>query len=222
MPSKAKIFSRLAQNVDLVGGVIKIDTVSLSNASMDANTQMAGVNLSTQISSAVPAGTIQSHAASSAPSGWLICDGSAISRTTYSDLYSIVGTTWGSGDGSTTFAIPDLRGEFLRGVDNGQGNDSDAASRTGGDAVGSSQGHALPALFGSWSNNHGMNRISVYNSTGLSGTTALVGQGTSSWRQTIEYVPGSSSYVDLNSTRVIPNGSDVRPRNKYVQFCIKY
>lgn len=51
-----------------------------------------------------------------APDGWLICDGSQISRTTYSDLFSVIGTTFGSGDGSTTFTLPDLRAAFVRGA----------------------------------------------------------------------------------------------------------
>lgn len=200
MPSKAKIFSRLAQNVDLVGGVIKIDTVSLSNASMDANTQMAGVNLSTQISSSVPAGTIQSHAASSAPSGWLICDGSAISRTTYSDLYSIVGTTWGSGDGSTTFAIPDFRGWFMRGLDGGSGNDPDAGSRTGGNVIGSSQSYQIQShLHGTYSTN------SVYDNN-------------------YNYAGGGQRYGSFgwhyNSSST--GGNETRSKNKAVLFCIKY
>ena len=186
---------------------------SVSGLDMPTETSMVGMITSFSMTSASDW---------RATNRWLICDGSAISRTTYSDLFLVVGTTWGVGDGSSTFNLPDLRGEFLRGVDNGQGNDSDAASRTGGDAVGSSQGYALPALFGSWSNNHGNNGINVYNNTGLSGTTAIVGVGTSVWRQSIEAVTGSSQRVDLNSTRVIPNGSDVRPRNKYVQYCIKY
>ena len=173
-------------------------------------------------------GMIASFAMSSAPTGWIVCNGAEYAIADYGDLHTAIGTTWGAltngsgGAGSTHFRVPDLRGEFLRGFDNGQGNDPDAASRTGGDSVGSSQEHALPALFGSWSNNHGNNRISVYNSTGLSGTTAIVGRGTSSWRQTIESASGESSRVDLDSIRVIPNGSDVRPRNKYVQYCIKY
>ena len=191
MPSKAKIFSRLAQNVDLVGGVIKIDTVSLTNASMDANTQMAGVNLSNQT---VPVGTIQSHSANTAPSGWLICDGSAISRTTYSDLYSIVGTTWGSGDGSTTFAIPDLRGWFMRGLNGGSGNDPDAASRSGGDNVGSSQGYQLSA------HTHGVSTGRLYVAP--------------------QYYYHMVNTVTINAAQSISTES--RPRNKYVQFCIKY
>ncbi len=56
-----------------------------------------------------PFGTITSFAGSTSPTGWLLCDGSAISRTTYSNLFSIIGITYGSGDGSTTFNLPDLR-----------------------------------------------------------------------------------------------------------------
>jgi phage-related tail fiber protein len=50
------------------------------------------------------------------PYGFLVCDGSAISRSTYASLYAVIGTIWGIGDGSTTFNIPDLRGIFLRGI----------------------------------------------------------------------------------------------------------
>lgn len=57
---------------------------------------------------AVPVGTVINYGGSYAPSGWLVCDGSAISRTTYADLYSAIGTTFGEGDESTTFNLPDL------------------------------------------------------------------------------------------------------------------
>lgn len=62
-----------------------------------------------------------------APAGFLFCDGSAVSRTTYASLFSAIGTLYGVGDGSTTFNLPDLRGEFIRGYDNGRGADSGRA-----------------------------------------------------------------------------------------------
>lgn len=73
----------------------------------------------------VPIGSIQAlaYVPSVLPTGYLACDGSAISRTTYADLFSIIGTTYGSGDLSTTFNLPDLRGVFLRGLDQGKGYD---------------------------------------------------------------------------------------------------
>lgn len=68
---------------------------------------------------AVPTGVINPFAGSSAPLGWLICDGSAVSRTTYASLFSILGITYGSGDGSTTFNLPDLRSRIVLGVGTG-------------------------------------------------------------------------------------------------------
>lgn len=61
-------------------------------------------------------GVIFDSGASAIPSGFLDCDGAAVSRTTYADLFAVISTTWGVGDGSTTFNVPDLRGMFLRGT----------------------------------------------------------------------------------------------------------
>lgn len=85
-----------------------------------------------------PVGGIIPVASASAPAGFLECDGSAVSRTTYASLFAVVGTTYGAGDGSTTFNVPDLRGEFIRGWDHGRGVDS-------GRALGSSQADELEA-----------------------------------------------------------------------------
>lgn len=82
----------------------------------------------------VQAGTVAYHAASTAPSGWLKADGSAVSRTTYAALYSAIGVTFGSGDGATTFNLPDLRGEFIRGYHDGDSADPDYATRAFGTA----------------------------------------------------------------------------------------
>jgi microcystin-dependent protein len=75
-------------------------------------------------------GIIQPFGGTVAPAGWLICDGSAINRAIYSNLFAALGTVWGVGDGATTFNIPDLRGVVLRGADSNKGNDPDRASRT--------------------------------------------------------------------------------------------
>jgi microcystin-dependent protein len=70
-------------------------------------------------------------AANTAPSGWMLCNGSAISRTTYADLFAAIGTTYGVGDSSTTFNIPDLRGRVAVGSDSSQ-TEFDALGETGG------------------------------------------------------------------------------------------
>lgn len=73
--------------------------------------------------SAVPAGAVAHFARSTAPAGWLECNGATVSRATYSALFAAIGTTFGAGDGATTFRLPDLRGEFIRGWDAGRGAD---------------------------------------------------------------------------------------------------
>ena len=64
----------------------------------------------------MPAGTIVSYAGASVPSGWLLCNGANVSRTTYANLFNAIGTRWGAGDGSTTFALPDSDGRVLQGA----------------------------------------------------------------------------------------------------------
>ena len=77
-------------------------------------------------------GGMQMYAGATAPSGWLICDGSAVSRTTYSDLFTIIGTTFGVGNGSTTFNIPDMRGRTPIGAGTGTGLTARTLAGTGG------------------------------------------------------------------------------------------
>lgn len=97
-----------------------------------------------------PPGTIVAYGGATAPPGWLVCDGSAVSSADYPGLFAAIGTAWGAGSGpDTDFHLPDLRGRFLRGVDNAAGRDRGAASREAsnaggntGDSVGTVQGHA--------------------------------------------------------------------------------
>jgi microcystin-dependent protein len=72
----------------------------------------------------LPVGMITPFAGSTAPTGWFLCGGQAVSRTTYASLFAVVGTTYGAGDGSTTFNLPDLRGRAVAGVDNMGGTDA--------------------------------------------------------------------------------------------------
>jgi microcystin-dependent protein len=111
-----------------------------------------------------PTGAVIAFAGTTPPGGWLVCDGSAVSRATFANLFSVLGTAWGVGDRSTTFNLPDMRGQFLRGVDTGAGRDPDSAARSAtnggnaGDQVDSnetdafrSHSHAFlqqPAVFG--------------------------------------------------------------------------
>jgi microcystin-dependent protein len=97
-----------------------------------------------------PSGSVMAFAGTAIPGGWLVCDGSAVSRTQYAGLFAAIGASNGAGDGVTTFQLPDYRGRFLRGVDQGSGRDPDAPGRTApagggnsGDSVGSLEAEAL-------------------------------------------------------------------------------
>tara|TARA_E500000081_G_scaffold116501_1_gene119825 strand:+ start:35 stop:526 length:492 start_codon:yes stop_codon:yes gene_type:complete len=85
-----------------------------------------------------PAGSVIYHAANAAPTGFLKANGAAVSRSTYAALFTAIGTTFGAGDGSSTFNVPDLRGEFMRGWDDSRGIDS-------GRSFGSAQADELKA-----------------------------------------------------------------------------
>ena len=86
-----------------------------------------GTTWASAAASGLPPGTVIFYAADTAPTGYLKANGAVISRTTYADLFAAIGTTFGAGDGSTTFGLPDLRGEFIRGWDDGRGVDSGRA-----------------------------------------------------------------------------------------------
>lgn len=81
----------------------------------------------------LPTGSVMSHSGASAPTGFLLCDGSAVSRTTYAALFAVITTTYGIGDGSTTFNVPDLRGRAVIGVGTGAGLTARALASTGGE-----------------------------------------------------------------------------------------
>ncbi len=153
-----------------------------------------------------PAGTVLPFVGTTAPDGFLLCDGSQVSRTTYAALFSVIGTNFGSGDGLTTFHLPDLRGKFLRGADSGAGNDLDASSRIAcevggstGDNVGSCQADELK------SHKH-TTRVRKYSSPGGS-AIPIGGSGTPS--------PTAGEGTGF------AGGSETRPKNVAINYIIK-
>lgn len=141
-----------------------------------------------------------------APAGTLECDGSAVSRTTYAALFAVISTTYGTGDGSTTFNLPDYRGEFLRGYAHGSTNDPDKASRTNaggggtGDNIGTKQASDYLA------HSHVISSMQIVNTTSATG-------GANRWTS------GSNNNTATSPTS---GGNETRPRNVYVMFCIVY
>ena len=106
---------------------------------------------SASIKTASRIGFVKTFAGTTPPEGTLLCDGSAVSRDTYSELFAAIGTTWGEGDGSTTFNLPDLRGKWLMGAD---------AERTAGEEV----AEGLPNVTGRFclNNNSGVGQLQAY------------------------------------------------------------
>ena len=143
-----------------------------------------------------PAGTVIYYAANSAPTGFLKANGAAVSRSTYSDLFSAISTTFGAGDGSSTFNVPDLRGEFMRGWDDSRGIDS-------GRSFGSAQADELES--------HLHQAATYSNIVGWSGTSpGNVFSNNFSYQ--------SAGAQNTGST----GGSETRPRNIALLACIKY
>ena len=142
-----------------------------------------------------PAGTVINVAMNTAPTGYLKANGAAVSRTTYAALFAAIGTTFGAGDGSTTFNVPDLRGEFVRGWDDARGVDS---SRV----FGSFQDHALEE------HRHGLTGSSL----GTANVTDYVGGNVADSQALSDPITG---VLDGNVA------AETRPRNVALLACIK-
>jgi microcystin-dependent protein len=117
----------------------------------DGSVTAAKLN-SAAVSVLMPTASLMPYAGTAAPTGYFLCDGSAKSRTTYSALFGIIGTTYGVGDGSTTFNIPDLRGRVIAGQDDMGGSSANRlTNQTGGlngdnlGATGGAETHLLTA-----------------------------------------------------------------------------
>jgi microcystin-dependent protein len=131
------------------------------------------------------------------PSGYIKCNGAPVSRTTYADLFALIGTTFGVGDGSTTFNVPDLRGEFIRGLDDLRGVDV-------GRTINTFQDHQANPF----------NTIDT-NTTGSSTTSVVVPQnGTAS--------PYMGFFWDNEGIRFRNSGGEARPVNYALTYCIRY
>lgn len=141
-------------------------------------------------------GLVNYFAGVAPPSGWLVCDGTAVSRATYANLFAQISTIYGAGDGSTTFNLPDLRGEFIRCNDEGRGVDS-------GRNVGSYQAYATGP------HTHTINGY-------VSSALFLYRAGGGNPGVGIPYSGASASAIQNNA------GSETRPRNVSLLACIKY
>ena len=154
-----------------------------------------------------PVGTVIQGPITSAPTGYLLCNGQAVDRTTYSKLFDVIGTNFGSGDGSTTFNVPDYRGCFLRGLGGASGTlyakqEQGLPNITGATQTGN--------IWGATTNNGrgALYSVYVHNNTPDGGGVQI---------------PSGDVYIDASRSSAIYGASEnVTPVNYAVQYFIKY
>lgn len=177
----------------------------------------------------LPIGMVSPFAGTSAPSGWLLCDGSAVSRTTYADLFAVIAETHGEGDNATTFNLPDYRGRFIRGVDHAQARDPNAGTRTAmatggntGDNVGSLQTGDNLAHTHSFSATTSSDGAHTH-TTAVALTIGVASGGDTTGVNTATTTSSSNgAHTHTVSGTSGSTGGETRPINAYVEFIIKF
>jgi len=172
-------------------------------------------------------GMIAPFGMSSVPTGWLACDGSAVSRTTYADLFTAIGTTWGAGDGSSTFALPDLEGAFLRGTgSHGTSNMADG-NDFAGPSVGAFendqfQGHLFGDVSSSYTSSSTNAPLKMKDGI-RNKTPSVVADNNHGPVDTQAGSYGDALIPIDDQTNGTPRtGDETRPFNAGVKYCIKY
>jgi len=174
----------------------------------------------------VPPGAVIAYAGAAPPAGWLLCDGRLVSRATYPALLAAIGIAHGMGDGVTTFALPDYRGQFLRGVSGASNVDPDAANRTPqapggnvGNAVGTAQKQQMTAHFHTVGVAGGDSTTMVPGGGGAPQRIATFKPPDDAWTGGAQKVTGTAGGSPPNSPT--STGVETRPTNAYVNFLIK-
>jgi len=163
----------------------------------------------------VPSGSVFCIAVASVPSNYLECNGAAVSRTTYSALFAVIGTAYGAGNGSSTFNIPDLRGEFIRGFDNGKGTDSGRAIATAQSSQNKQHNHSASSSVSDPGHGHTMPYTNSDHNDGLVNESGDGGQaGTHN-------VNSNTTGISVSTTVANDGGTESRPRNIAMMYVIK-
>ena len=183
-------------------------------------------NLSFQIVAGVPSGSVFCMAVATVPSGYLECNGAAVSRTTYAALFAIIGTAYGTGNGSSTFNLPDLRGEFVRGFDNGRGVDNGRSIASSQSSQFGQHNHNVSASSSSSvtdpGHQHSMS-VGFFNSVNSGGALSFKDAGTSNRINTAftGISVSTSTSISQSNRGGTSNSSETRPRSIAMMYIIK-
>ena len=183
-------------------------------------------NLSFQIVAGVPSGSVFCMAVATVPSGYLECNGAAVSRTTYAALFAIIGTNYGTGNGSSTFNLPDLRGEFVRGFDNGRGVDNGRSIASSQSSQFGQHNHNVSASSSSSvtdpGHQHSMS-VGFFNSVNSGGALSFKDAGTSNRINTAftGISVSTSTSISQSNRGGTSNSSETRPRSIAMMYIIK-
>ena len=199
----------LTGNLTLTGNPT---TTNMASNKGYANAQIAAIPAATDLT---PAGTIIYSARATAPTGYVKANGAAISRTTFATLFTAIGTVYGSGDGATTFNVPDLRGEFLRGLDDSRGID-------GGRTLGSLQGDQNLSHNHTGSTSNPGNHVHSF-TAGQDLGSEDIGRGGNNSRNVQGRTQNTNGNGSHTHSLAINNngGTEARPRNIALLACIK-
>ena len=183
-------------------------------------------NLSFSIVQGVPSGAVFCMAVATLPPGYLECNGAAVSRTTYAALFTVIGTAYGTGNGSSTFNLPDLRGEFIRGFDNGRGVDSGRAIASSQSSQFGQHNHNVSASSSSSVTDPGHKHTMNFNLGNLISSGGAFGMKDSG---TADRMNTATTGISVSTTTSISqsnrggtsNSSETRPRSIAMMYVIK-
>ncbi|AXH14254.1 hypothetical protein CP985_09080 [Malaciobacter mytili LMG 24559] len=194
------------QNLDLSNIA---ETLDLKHFTAELKAKLESLPLKEELKTfAVPTGMILISPSSIIPSGFLECNGTELSRTQYAELFAVIGTTYGVGDDITTFNLPDLRGEFIRGFDNGRGIDSGRVIGSWQKASAQIVDPSLNAIYATGITNADNNTSEINDRAGLDTVSA----------SDYNIVAGYSNAIGVGNF----NLGGTRPRNIAMIYCIKY
>ena len=175
----------------------------------------------------VPSGSVFCMAVATVPSGYLECNGAAVSRSTYAVLFAVIGTAYGTGNGSSTFNLPDLRGEFVRGFDNGRGVDSGRSIASSQSSQFGQHNHNVSASSSSSvtdpGHQHSMS-VGFFNSVNSGGALSFKDAGTSNRinTNTTGISVSTSTSISQSNRGGTSNSSETRPRSIAMMYVIKF